>query len=189
MCRAACGLAAVEVAHLARAHMRGADREARRAPCDEGKIDKLAQSLLQRRRGVEPGIVAPERIVRAEKRERIGLEESRNAAEHGRPIRRCVAEARPIRQAPELLAPHAPPELLEPLNAIVGLVAGNQAGIDGADRGADDPIRPDSRFVLSLIDTRLVRAERAAALKDENNLPLSRCRLRVGLFFTALARG
>jgi hypothetical protein len=43
------------------------------------------ESLLQRRRRVETGLVAPERIMRAQKRQRIGLEESRDAAEQGRP--------------------------------------------------------------------------------------------------------
>src|SRR5262249_8156484 len=75
------GLAAVEVAHLARAHMRGADGEPRGATRDEGKIDKPGQSLLQRSRRVETGIVASQRIMRAEKRQWIGLEESRDAAE------------------------------------------------------------------------------------------------------------
>jgi hypothetical protein len=130
--------------------MRGADCEARAATCDEGKIDKRAQSLFQGCHGAEAGVVASERIVRAEKCQRIGRKESRNAAEHGRPIRRRLGEAGPIRQTPELFAPHPPPELLEPLHAIVGLVAGNQAGIDGANRGADDPIRLDSGFVQSL---------------------------------------
>jgi hypothetical protein len=93
----------------------------------------LGQSLLQRSRRVEAGLVAPERIMRAQKGQRIGLEESRDAAEQRRPIRRRVGEARPIGQTPELLAPHPPPEFLQPLHAIVGLVARDQAGIDGAD--------------------------------------------------------
>src|SRR5262249_54615694 len=96
---------------------------------------------------VETGIVASEGIMRAEKRQWIGLEESRDAAEQGRPIRRRVGKPRPIRQAPELLAAHPPPEFLQPLDSVVGLVAGDQAGVDGADRCADDPIRLDSRFV------------------------------------------
>src|SRR5262245_24556438 len=95
------GLAAVEVAHLARAHVRGADGEPRGATRDEGKIDKLGQSLLQRSRRVETGLVAPERIMRAQKRQWIRLEESRDAAEQRRPIRRRVGEARPIGQTPE----------------------------------------------------------------------------------------
>src|SRR5262249_58575282 len=95
------GLAAVEVAHLARAHVRGADRQARRAAFDERKVDQLGERLREWRRRVEAGAVASERIVRAEKSQRIGLEESRNAAEQGRPIGRGVGEPRPVRQTPE----------------------------------------------------------------------------------------
>jgi hypothetical protein len=71
------------------------------------------------------------------------------------------------------------------LHAIVGLVAGDQAGIDGADRGADDPIGLDPRFMQRLIVARLVSAERAAALKDENDLPLLLRRRRLGMYSTA----
>src|SRR5262245_58459954 len=77
------GLAAVEVAHLARSQMRGPDRQPRRTTLDQRKIDEIAQGLLQRSRRVEGGVVAPQRIVRAEKRQRIGREESGNAPEHG----------------------------------------------------------------------------------------------------------
>src|SRR4029450_6774507 len=80
------GLATVEVPHLARSHMRGAARQPRRATLDERKVDEIGQGLLQRSRRVEAGFVPSERIVRAKKCQRIELEESRNAAEQGRPI-------------------------------------------------------------------------------------------------------
>src|SRR5262249_27072009 len=66
-------------AHLARSQMRGPDRQPRRTTLDQRKIDEIAQGLLQRSRRVEGGVVAPQRIVRAEKRQRIGREESENA--------------------------------------------------------------------------------------------------------------
>src|SRR5262245_46009216 len=135
------GLAAVEVAHLARAHVRGADRQARRAAFDERKVDQLGERLREWRRRVEAGAVASERIVRAEKSQRIGLKESGNAAEQGRPIGCGVGEPRPVRQTPEFLTLHAAPEFLQPVEAMLALVAGDQAGVDGADRGADDPVR------------------------------------------------
>src|SRR5215813_6217502 len=164
------GLAAVEVAHLARAHVRGADRQARRAAFDERKVDQLGERLREWRRRVEAGAVPSERIVRAEKSQRIGLEESGNAAEQGRPIGRGVGEPRPVRQTPEFLALHAAPEFL----AMLALVAGDQAGVDGADRGADDPVRLDPAFVERLIDARLIGAERTAALEHEHYLKLLR---------------
>src|SRR5215831_17264352 len=135
------GLAAVEVAHLAGAHVRGADRQAWRAAFDERKVDQLGERLREWRGRVEAGAVASERIVRAEKSQRIGRKESGNSAEQGRPIGRGVGEPRPVRQTPEFLALHAAPELLQPVEAMLRLVAGDQAGVDGADRGADDPVR------------------------------------------------
>src|SRR5262245_54911634 len=159
------GFATVEVAHLARAHVRGADRQAWRAAFDERKVDQLGERLREWRRRVEAGAVPSERIVRAEKSQRIGLKESRNAAEQGRPIGRGVGEPRSVRQTPEFLALHAAPELLQPVEAMLALVAGDQAGVDGADRGADDPVRLDHAFVERLIDARLIGAERTAALE------------------------
>jgi len=150
--------------------MRGADGQAWRAAFDERKVDQLGERLRERRRRVEAGAVPSERIVRAEKSQRIGLEESWNAAEQGRPIGRGVGKPRPVRQAPEFLALHPAPEFLQPVEAMLGLVAGDQAGIDGADRGTDDPVRLDPAFVERLIDPRLVGAERTAALEHEDDL-------------------
>ncbi len=51
------------------------------------------------------------------------------------------------------------------------LVAGDDGGVDGADRGADDPVRLDAGFMHGLIDAALVGAERAAALEHQDHLP------------------
>ena len=75
-----------------------------------------------------------------------------------------------VQSAPTLLAPHPVPELLQPGQAILRLVAGDQAGVDGADRCADDPVGLDAGLVQRLIDAGLIGAERAAALEDENDL-------------------
>ena len=77
-----------------------------------------------------------------------------------------------VESAPQLLAPHPAPEFLQPLQTIFRLVAGDQAGVDGADRRADDPIRLDAGLMQGLIDARLIGAERAAALEDEDGLAL-----------------
>ena len=50
------------------------------------------------------------------------------------------------------------------------LIARDQAGIDGADRGADDPVRLDAGLVQRLIDTGLIGAERTAALQHQDDL-------------------
>ena len=67
---------------------------------------------------------------------------------------------------------HPAPEFLQPLQTIFGLVAGNEARVDGTDGRADDPVRLDAGLMQGLIDARLIGAERAAALKDEDDLAL-----------------
>ena len=47
-------------------------------------------------------------------------------------------------------------------------VAGDQAGVDRADRGADHPVRLDAGLVQRLIDAGLVGAERPAALQHQH---------------------
>jgi hypothetical protein len=49
-------------------------------------------------------------------------------------------------------------------------IAGDEAGVDGADRSADDPVRLDAGFVQRLIDAGLLGPERAAALQHEHDL-------------------
>ena len=55
-------------------------------------------------------------------------------------------------------------------------------GVDGADRGADHPVRLDAGFVQGLIDPALIGAERAAALKDQHHLARKFGRLRNGFY-------
>jgi hypothetical protein len=56
---------------------------------------------------------------------------------------------------------------------MLGRVAGDQRAVDGADRSADHPVGFDPRLVQRLIHPCLVRAERAAALEDEDHLPFA----------------
>src|ERR687892_2580381 len=65
---------------------------------------------------------------------------------------------------------HPVPELPEPWQAVRHFIAGDQARIDGADRGADDPVRLDAGLVQCRIDAGLVGAERATALEDNDDL-------------------
>src|SRR5437764_805990 len=70
-----------------------------------------------------------------------------------------------------MLVLHAVPELAEPLEPALRLIADDEACIDGADRGADDPVGLDARLVQRLIDAALVGAERTAALQHQHHLP------------------
>ena len=71
---------------------------------------------------------------------------------------------------PELLERHAVPEFLQHGQTLVRRIAGDQGRVDGADRGADDPVGLDAGFVQRLVDSGLVGAERAATLEDEHDL-------------------
>src|SRR5262249_14066497 len=61
-------------------------------------------------------------------------------------------------------------ELIELRQAILRLIACYDARIDSTNRGADDPIRFDSRLVQCLIYANLVGAEGPTALKHEHDL-------------------
>jgi len=65
---------------------------------------------------------------------------------------------------PDPFAPHAPPELLQSVQAPLWYIAGNEAGVDGTDGRANDPIELDTGLVQRLIDADLIGAKRTAAL-------------------------
>ena len=69
-------------------------------------------------------------------------------------------------RADDPLAVGGAPGRVEPDVQRADGVAGDQARIDGADRGANDPIGLDSRLVQRLVDAGLVGAEGTAALED-----------------------
>src|SRR5262245_18242163 len=116
--------------------------------------------------------------MRAKERQWIGLEKAGNAAKHCCPVVRRVGYTRPARPAPQFFAAHAPPKLLQPLEAVFGFIASDEARVDGADRGADDPVWLDIRLMQRLIDAGLVSAQCTAALKDQHRLTLVRRGLR-----------
>src|SRR5215212_4752603 len=65
---------------------------------------------------------------------------------------------------------HAIPKLLEPLQSLLRCVARNQAGVDGPDRGSDQPVGLDAGLVQGLVRADLVGSEGTAALQDQNDL-------------------
>jgi hypothetical protein len=152
--------------------MGGADRQAWRTLIDQIEINELAQRPLQRRGRVIAGIIGAERIAVAGMGQRIGPEEARNAVGHGRPVRELFIEARKdVAKAPDRILLHLLPELAQTRQSVLWRIAGDQAGVDGADRGADDPVRLDPGFMQRLIDAGLIRAERTAALQNQHDLP------------------
>ena len=65
---------------------------------------------------------------------------------------------------------HQPPELTQPFEPLVRRVTGDQGRIDGANGGADHPVRLDAALVQRVVDTPLVGAQGAAALKHKHHL-------------------
>jgi hypothetical protein len=59
--------------------------------------------------------------------------------------------------------------MAQPGDALVRQVAGDDRGIDGADRGAGDPVGPDPGFFEGRIDPRLIGAEGAAARQHQRD--------------------
>ena len=72
---------------------------------------------------------------------------------------------------------------------VLRLVAGDDARIDGADRGADQPVRLDAGVVQRLIDAALIGAERASALQHEHDLAVIGVADLVGGFQRGKASG
>ena len=58
-------VAAVEVAHLAGADMRGADRQPRRAAVDLSEVDQFVERLFERRGRIVAGAIGAERMMHA----------------------------------------------------------------------------------------------------------------------------
>jgi len=52
-----------------------------------------------------------------------------------------------IAETPDWILLHPLPEFLQPQQAILRCIAGDQTGIDGADRCPDDPVRLDPGLV------------------------------------------
>ena len=151
--------------------MGGTNRQPRAAAIDQIEIDELKKRLLQRRNRIIAGMIRTERIGVANMSQRIGLEEAGNPLRDRRPDREPFVEAgKGIADVPNRRLLHPLPKFLEPREPLPGFIAGNQARIDGADRGADDPIGLDALLMQRLIDPRLIRAECAATLQHQHDL-------------------
>jgi len=125
-----------------------ADRETRPAAIDEIEIDEFLQCALERCSGVVASLVGAKPIAIAEMCKRIGRKEAANAAGDRRPEREpLVKTQKGAAKIPDRIQLHALPEIAQCCKPQLGRIAGNQARCNGADRGADDPVRLDACFM------------------------------------------
>ena len=175
----------VEIAEIARGHADRADAEPGLQVVDAVEIDQPLQRLAQRR-----GVVIALRLraaLRPQRRRRNARGEEAGHAEGGDQGGAGLVEQRALAVAADDRIPRHRrrnhlPEFLQPLDALSRLVAGDDRGVDGADRDAGNPVRLEIAMAQRLIGAGLVGAERAAALQDEHALRLRgrRCGWRIG---------
>ena len=166
-------LVIVEIFEVAGGDADRADRQAGLQVVDAVEIDQALQRLLQGRRVVIAlGFGMPRR---PQRRRRDARDEEAGHAEGG--DQRGTGRVEQL-AAVIALADRFPrhrrgdhfPEFLKPLDAGRPLVAGDDGGVDRTDRDARDPFRLEAGAAQRLIGARLVRAERAAALQDQDAL-------------------
>ena len=167
-------LVVVEVDEIAGENVHRTDREADRLLVDKRKVDEVLERLLERRRAIEArrGARAGRRQPRAHL---VRLEEARLAHGHGHERARGIAHL-PVDVTvggvmPDLAVGDALPEFAQLAEPGCARVAGDDRGVDGAERNPGHPIGLDPVLVQRLVNARLVGAERAASLQDQRNAP------------------
>ena len=164
-------VAAVEIVHPACAHVRRTDGQPRLARLTREKSTAPAASFREATSSSSRRCPRPARTCGPQNADGLG---SKNP---GMPLpsvfqyeASATAAARPPIGARIDLCAMRCQNSRSRGSRLSGVVAGDEAGVDGADRGADDPVRLDAGLVQRLVDTRLIGAERTAALKNEHDL-------------------
>ena len=168
-------LPAVEVDEVAALDVDRADREADRAGVEELEVDQLLERAAQRL-----GVVVADRRRRAgrlERRRRHPRREEAGDAEQHRDRRVGLVDdvapaglvgRRAVDRGAERERGDRLPELAQPRHPVLRAVAGDQGGVDRADRDAGDPVGRVPHRREALVHAGLVGAEGAAALEDED---------------------
>ncbi len=168
----------VEIDEIAGAHLGGAETQTDLAAIDAVEIDVVEQGLAQRRGVVEADRLGRARLVepgRQEPRPEHALD-----AVGGRPpaAQRAVIQFGHRTAQRHLLARKADgqggPEGFQLLDAVLGRIAGDDRGIDGADGNPGDPVRPDIVFMQDFEGAGLIGAERPAALEHQDGLVIGK---------------
>ena len=162
----------VEEDEIAGQHIHRPHRKARRRGVEMIEIDQLAQRLAQGRGVViaggvlgagrqQPGID----LVRGEE---AGL--AQKGAGQGAVHVAALAENVAVRRAqPQRAVGDAGPEFAQPFQPFVDAVAGDDGGIDAADRDPGNPVRLQPRFVQRLVNPRLIGAQGPATLQHQGD--------------------
>ena len=139
----------------------------------EIEIDQLAERPAQRR-----GVVDAERFGSGIGHEHGGRYSWREESRHAE--RRCGEGVEPVQPRAQRreLRKRVPwqsgrdpiPEFAQPLEPSLDRIARNQRTVDGADRHARHPIRRESLLRHPLVNARLVRAQRTAALQHQHRV-------------------
>ena len=163
--------AAVEIVHLAALDVGGTHRQPWRSGVQAVGVDQVGQRPRQRCGRVIAGILSAQCHLHSQESPGVGLEEAVHSGGH----RHCVGPQRPgppgcRRHLTERAVLDPAPELLKASQPLGPRIAGDQAGVDGADGGADHPIRLKPHLPHRFIDAGLIGAERAAALEHQHHL-------------------
>ena len=151
----------VEIGFGAGAEIDGAEHEPDSAGIDPVEIDRGVQQLAQLRRARSAAARA-----RRSWRPRVdGPSASATRPASQRRTRRGTQPSPPSRDAPAQLLP----EPAQPRNPFMRQIAGDDRGIDRADRGAGDPVRPDAGMFERGIGPGLIGAETAAARQHQRD--------------------
>ena len=147
-------------------------REARHPAVQQVEIDQLFQGagelarIIVAERGGRTGGLEPGK-------EKPGLEESGLPQHRGHEGARMVAQhAEHVavrRVGPDLAARDQLPELPQPVQPVFRLVAGDDRGVDGADRHPGEPGRLAAGLGERVINPGLIGAQRAAALQHQSD--------------------
>ena len=165
-------VAAVEIPHFAVAHIDRADSEPHLMGVDIIEVDQLGKRFAQRLGRVVGGTLDADGEVRPEPRGRVGPEERRKSPRHRRHVGDGAAEPREeFRRADAGALFDAVPERMQALEPAFRRIAGDQRGVNRADRRADHPVGLDSGFVQGGIHADLISTQRAPALEHEHHLP------------------
>src|SRR6266404_1631623 len=168
----------VEIFEVAGRYTHGPDAEPGLEVVDAVEIDQVLQRLSKRGCIVIAqrlrAALRPQRRRRKTRREKAGDAEGSDQGGAGLVEKRSAAVTLGDR-IPGHRRGDQLPEFLEAPDPLFARIAGDDRGVDGADRDAGNPFRLEIKVTQGLIGAGLIGAERAAALQNQHALGLCGC--------------